>query len=232
MQADSYKVLVGIQNGKEVPSLVSTADEERHGALRRSVAIAFTPTAVLDYESSVDATIEELIDILSKKTDFDLSSIILWYTIDAAGRFSFGEPLGCLQTEDDVGGAIKLIRDRFNHWGWWSSLPQLERLLYRNPIAMRQKRAPSQMATDALKKLRSRIDGAGDITHTDLLQRFIEASKDHPQLDTAGVLGMMMSTISGAGDTTATTITAVLYELIKNPSVLKKLQDELLQAEL
>ncbi|KAI2629804.1 cytochrome P450 [Hypoxylon sp. NC1633] len=230
--ADSYKVLVGIQNGKEVSSLVSTADEDRHAALRRSVANAFTPTAVLDHESSIDATIEELIDILSKKTDFDLSSMILWYTIDAAGRFSFGEPLGCLQAESDVGGSIKLVRDRFNHWGWWSSLPELERLLYRNPIAIRQKRASSQMAAIALTKLRSRMDMTGDVKYTDLLQKFIEASQNNPQLDTAGVIGMLMSSISGAGDTTATTITAVLYNLIKNPSALKKLQDELLQAEL
>ncbi len=136
-------MIIGIQNGKEVPSLVSTADEVRHGALRRSVANAFTPTAVLDYEKWIDASIEELLDLVSKKSTFDISSIILWYNMDAAGRFSFGEPVGCLKAEGDVGGSIQLIRDRFNHWGWWGSLPQLERLIYRNPIALRQKIAPS-----------------------------------------------------------------------------------------
>ncbi|KAI1371034.1 cytochrome P450 [Hypoxylon crocopeplum] len=227
--ADSYKVLVGIQNGKEVPSLVSTTDEGRHGALRRSVANAFTPTAVLDYEKAVDETIAELLDIISGKKTFDLSSMILWYTMDAAGRFSFGEPLGCLQAEDDVGGSIQLIRDRFNHWGWWSSIPKLERLVYRNPIAMRQKRAPSGMAAAAVTKIKARAgqpkSESGD---TDLLQRFLENSKDHPvALDTAGVIGMLMSTISGAGDTTATTVTAALFNLFKNPDSLEKLEDEL-----
>ncbi|OTB07521.1 hypothetical protein M426DRAFT_239774 [Hypoxylon sp. CI-4A] len=231
--ADSYKVLVGIQNGKEVPSLISTADESRHGALRRSVANAFTPTAVLNYESCIDATIEELLDSLSRKTTFDLSSMILWYTIDAAGRFSFGEPLGCLQTESDVGGSIQLVRDRFNHWGWWSSLPQLERLIYRNPIAMRQNRSPSRMVAVAMEKLKERIGTSmSDGEYTDLLDSFLEARKDHPQLDDAGIIAMLMSAISGAGDTTATTITAVLFNLIKNPTVMIKLQDELSKAEL
>ncbi|KAI1777293.1 cytochrome P450 [Hypoxylon cercidicola] len=231
--ADSYKVLVGIQNGKEVPSLVSTADETRHGALRRSVANAFTPTAVLDYEKWIDATIEELLVLISKKKTFDLSSTILWYTMDAAGRFAFGEPLGCLQVEGDVGDSIQLVRDRFYHWGLWSSLPQLEKLLYRNPISIRQTRTPSRMAAKALSKLKERTGESKDSTgYTDLLQRFLEASKDHPQLDTPGVIGMLMSTISGAGDTTASIVTAVIFHLMKNPDLLKKLEDELVQANL
>ncbi|KAI1341691.1 cytochrome P450 [Xylariaceae sp. FL0016] len=232
--ADSYNVLVGIQNGKEVSSLVSTRDETRHGALRRSVANAFTPTAVLDYEKWVDDTIVELLDKLNTKSTLDLSSTVLFYVMDAAGRFSFGEPLGCIAAEDDIGGSIQMIRDRFNHWGWWSSLPQLERLVFRNPIAMRQKRQPSSMAGEALAKLKLRLGQTeGDGGHVDLLQRFIAASKNNPEvLDTAGVVGMLMSTISGAGDTTAITVTSVLYFLLKHPQALKRLEDELAQADL
>ncbi|KAI8630817.1 cytochrome P450 [Xylariaceae sp. FL1651] len=236
--ADSYKVLVGIQNGKEVPSLVSTRDEARHAALRRAVGNAFTPTAVLSYEHWVDATIAELLESVSRKTAFDLSSMVLWYTMDAAGRFSFGEPLGCLAGEDDVGGSIQLIRDRFNHWGWWSSIPWLERLVYRNPIAMRIKRAPSSMAAAAVAKLKARSAARGSEggkadgdAHPDLLQRFLEASQDHPQaLDGTGIVGILMSTISGAGDTTATTVTAALFNLLKKPEALKKLEAELTEA--
>ncbi|RYP64512.1 hypothetical protein DL769_006650 [Monosporascus sp. CRB-8-3] len=231
--ADSYKVLVGIQNGKEVPSLVSTANEARHGTLRRSVANAFTPTAALGYERWIDITIAELLGTMRRKQTFDLSSMILWYTMDAAGRFSFGEPLGCLAAENDVNGSIQLIRDRFNHWGWWSSIPQLERLVYRNPVAMRQKRAPSSMAAAALAKLKARSDRSKGEAADTLLQRFLEANKDHPEtLDMTGVIGMLMSTISGAGDTTATTVTAALFNLLRNPNSLRKLEDELSQANL
>ncbi|KAK6209078.1 hypothetical protein LQW54_006678 [Pestalotiopsis sp. IQ-011] len=154
--------------------------------------------------------------------------------MDAAGRFSFGEPLGCLEQEDDVGGSIQLIRDRFNHWGWWSSIPGLERLVYRNPLAMRQRRAPSSMAAAAVQKLKTRSgQDKYDGEHVDLLHKFLEASKDHPEaLDTSGVVGMSMSTISGAGDTIATTVTAAIYNLIKNPAALKSLRAELSEAQL
>ncbi|KAL7622548.1 hypothetical protein AAE478_008055 [Parahypoxylon ruwenzoriense] len=232
--ASSYKVLVGIQNGKEVPSLISTTDEARHGALRRSVANAFTPTASLEYEKWIDETIEELLGTVSRKKTFDLSSMILWYTMDAAARFSFGESLGCLLAEDDVGGSIQLIHDRFNHWGWWSSIPQLERLVYRNPITIRQKRAPSSMAAAAATRLKERIGrGRNEAEHMDLIDKFLEASKKHPQaLDTSGIVGMLMSTISAASDTTAATLVAAIFNLIQNPDSLTKLEDEFLRAKL
>jgi hypothetical protein len=114
--------------------------------LRRSVAKAFTPTGALDYEAYVDETIPELVDALARHSTVDLAKIMLYYSMDAATRISFGESLGRLQAEFDVGGTIQLIRDRFNHWGRWSSIPDLERLVYRNPISVRTQRAPSSMA--------------------------------------------------------------------------------------
>lgn len=237
LQAESYRVLIGISNGKEVPSLVSTSDEVRHGALRRAVAGAFSPNGVLEYEPFVDETIIELLDVLrAKKGTFDLAATILYYTMDSAGRFSFGEPLGCLRADGDIGGSIQMIRNRFNHWGWWASLPWLESLVYRNPIAMRQKRAPSSMAAAAMGKLRARTSSTEEEEPgrpADLLSKFIEASRAHPDvLDTAGIVGMLMSTISGAGDTTASSVIAVLYYLMKNPASLVKLREEIAGADL
>lgn len=237
LQAESYNVLLGHQNGKDIPSLVSTRDEKQHGALRRSVANAFTPTAALDYEKWIDMTIAELLASVASKSTFDLTSMILWYTMDAAARFSFGVPLGCLSAEDDVGGSIQLIRDRLSHWARWSSYPRIERLVHRNRIFKFTRRAPSSMAAAAVAKLKARTtnnaskEGKGTPFAPDLLERFLEASEDFPQaLDEQGIVGMLMSTISGAGDTTASTVGAMLFFLLKNPEVMKKLQDELAAA--
>ncbi|KAJ2975729.1 hypothetical protein NUW58_g8274 [Xylaria curta] len=236
--ADSYKVLLGYHNGKDIPSLVSTRDEKQHGALRRSVANAFTPTAVLDYEKWIDMTIRELLESVARKQTFDLTSMILWYTMDAAARFSFGTSLGCLSAEDDVGGSIQLIRDRFRHWGLWSSYPAIERLVYRNSFFKPAKRAPSSIASVASARLKERIsndrgakEGKDTSATPDLLQRFLEASNEFPQaLDGPGIVGMLMSTISGAADTTASTAVVMLFYLLKNPEVLRKLEAELADA--
>lgn len=199
------------------------------------MAAAFSPKGVLEYEPFVDETIVELLDKLrTEREPFDLSATVLYYTMDAAGRFSFGEPLGCLRANGDVGGSIQTIRDRFDHWGRWSSMPWLERLVYRNTVAMRMSRTPSSMAATAVAHLKARmgtdagVEAGASGQPADLLARFIEASQAHPDvLDTPGVVGMLMSTISGAGDTTATAVTAVAYLLMKNRSVLAKLRQEL-----
>jgi cytochrome P450 len=93
----------------------------------------------------------------------------------------------------------------------------------------------------ATTRLKTRTDGStppkegkeADAPSQDLLQRFIEASKNYPQvLDGPGIIGMLMSTISGAADTTASNVTATLFHLLKNPDTLKKLEAELTDAEL
>ncbi|KAK3073217.1 hypothetical protein LTR53_005416 [Teratosphaeriaceae sp. CCFEE 6253] len=230
--ADSYEVLVGISNGKEIRSLVSTADEARHAALRRSVAGAFTATNTLDYEPWVDATIADLVAVLSTRALVDLPEIMLYYSMDAAGRFSFGATLGCLAANADVGGVAQVIRDRLAHWGHWGALPGLERLVYRNWFAVRVKRAPSSMVALAFTKLRERTDHPdGPARAPDLLGRFIESSGTYPDiLDTPGIVGMLMSIISGAGDTTASSTTAALYYLMKDAERLARLRAELSEA--
>ena len=160
--ADSYKVLVGISNGKEVPSLVSTADEVKHGALRRSIAGAFTPNGVLPLEQCIDQTMRELRDILAQKPEaIDLPMWMSLFSMDSAARQAFGEDRGYLAAGKDVDGSIQLIRNRFNHWGRWSSLPGVESLIYRNAVSINRKQTPSSMAAAAIAKLSSRISTTG-----------------------------------------------------------------------
>ena len=121
--ADSYQTLVGISNGKEVPSLVSTRDETRHGQLRRSVASAFTVRGSEGYESFVDSTIPDLLDAVrrSKGGKFDLPGLLMLYSMDSASRMAFSESLGCLKSGEDVGGSIALIRQTYYDAQWYKN---------------------------------------------------------------------------------------------------------------
>ncbi|KAI0539191.1 cytochrome P450 [Xylaria digitata] len=239
ISADSYEVLRGHQNGKEIRTLLSTRDEKQHGALRRSVANAFTSAAALDYEKWIDVTIGDLLESLTKKPKFDLVSMIVWYSMDAAARFSFSEPLGCLAAEGDIGGTIQMIRNHLEHWTRWASYPWIERLVHRNPILSPTVRSPSSVAVAATARLKERTSGAGvskegkevDVA-PDLLERFLEARKEYPSLSGPGIIGVLVSTIAAAGDTTAVTIAATLFYLLKNPEILKKLETELTDASI
>jgi len=233
--ADSYKTLIGVSNGKEVYTVISAPDQ-LHAALRRSVAGAFTPTAVLDYEKYIDQTIPELLEELEKRKTFDFAEMMTFYSMDTASHFAFSETLGCLRSGSDVGNMIGTVRERFLYWGRWGSLPHLERLIYRNPITLHLPRTPSNMVKLAASKLQTRItelskSSDNEEKKDDLLQRYLDASTRYPDtLNTTGIVGMLMSTISGAGDTTAGTVGATFYYLLKNPDTLTKLRMELRDA--
>lgn len=112
--ADSYQALVGISSGKEVPSLVSTRDETRHGQLRRSVASAFTVRGSEDYEIFVDSAILDLLDAVrrSKGGKFDLPGLLMLYSMDSVSRMAFNKFPAVPNSGEDVGGSITLIRDQ------------------------------------------------------------------------------------------------------------------------
>lgn len=93
---------------------------------------------------------------------------------------------------------------------------------------MNMKRTPSSMAAFAVSKLHARMAASSPPSHRDILQKFIEASQTHPDtLNTPGITGLLKSTVSGAGDTTATTVAATIYFLLKHQPSLDKLLAEL-----
>lgn len=231
-QADSYSVIKAVARHGDVDSLITLADEQRHNTLRRSIANAFTAKTTLDYEPHIDRTIEELLLALGREPVFDLGAKMSYFGLDAAAGFAFNAPKSCLAADADVDGMITLTRDRARHWSRWASIPGTEALLFRNPIArMLKGGAPSGIVAAAISKLKERTGEEvveKDSESPDLLTRFIEAMQNNPEtLDQAGVISLLMSTISGASDTTATAMTATMFHLLQNPETLAKLQKEL-----
>jgi len=231
--ADSYSVLKAATRHGDVDSVITLADEQRHNTLRRSIANAFTAKTTLDYEPHIDGTIQELLLALRRESVFDLGAKMALFGLDAAAGFAFNKPKSCLAADADVDGMITLTRERARHWSRWASIPGTERLLYRNPIArMLKGAAPTGVGAAAIRTLKERTGDKPlvkeDSETPDLLTRFLEAMQKNPEtLDHAGVVSLLMSTISGASDTTATAMTATMFHLLQNPESLTKLQQEL-----
>jgi hypothetical protein len=103
---------LGIINGKEVASLISTEDETKHGQMRRGVANAFTTTSVLEMEDKFNDVSLQLMDMLQQRKEVDLAEHLLWFSLDAAAKFSFSEDIGFLRTNSDVNGTAESIRSK------------------------------------------------------------------------------------------------------------------------
>lgn len=87
-----------------------------------------------------------------------------------------------------------------------------------------------QAAADfCVKKLVARVSGeeTNDTANQDYLDHFLAIKAADPSVTDATVVGWMLLNILAGADTTATTLTAVLYHLLKNPACLAKLKREL-----
>jgi len=189
----------------------------------------------LDYELHIDRTIEELLKALSKKQVFDMSRTMAYFGLDASSGFAFNVPKGCLAADADVVGMIAVTRERMRHWSRWGSLPGVERLLFRNPIAMRTRKAPqSGIVVAARTQLAQRMKTPQKDSETpDLLTRFLEAMGRNPDtLDETAVVSLLISMIAAGSDTSSNAIAATMFFLMKNPEKLAKLRTELETADL
>jgi cytochrome P450 len=62
----------------------------------------------------------------------------------------------------------------------------------------------------------------------DILSKLFKVHNDKPeQFDQMGVISMATSNIAAGSDTTAISIRAIIYYLLKNPNTLQKLRDEI-----
>jgi cytochrome P450 len=235
---DSYMPLLGIdpKTKKDVRSLV-TMEEAGHAKLRRAVAGAFSPNAVAEMEAILEQAMHELVEALDDAAatgrEIDLSETLLFYSLDNATRMVFGEPGGHLRTNSDIQGLGAMIRQRFAHWGYWSSLPRLERWVNRNPIALYFRNSqPADFVRKAATKVAERVERPWLGSQPDLLNQLIKAREKYPEvMEMGGLMGIVMSTISGAADTTASTLAGILYFLATRPKVLRRLRKELEDVE-
>jgi cytochrome P450 len=192
-QGDSYKVMIGMKDGKEIPSVVSTISEARHTVMKRGIGHAFTANSVLDYEHYIDESAAELFDVFRKQRSCNISSWFQLFTMDVLSRIAFSESLGFVANGGDVDNTIASIKTRFEYWNDWMAIPGLERLIFRNPIMKQLKAGSSSMAVMAAKKLYARKAATEPPPQRDLLQKYIEASEKHPEwVDTASIIGLTM----------------------------------------
>lgn len=124
-------------------------------------------------------------------------------------------------------------------------MPLLDRVFLKNPFRILLSRfglinANTYMVDFARKRLGERIDPEGGATkdsselnsyvRNDFLSRFLRAHEKDPSfIDNNRVLALTVANIFAGSDTTAISLRAVLYFLLKSPIILQKLLDELFE---
>lgn len=207
-------------------------------------------SALVQYEPLVNEVIElflqrtrEIYAAPGQVCDFALW--LQYFAFDVIGQITYSKQHGFVDKNEDIDGMIAYLGRLFSYIAPIGQMPFLDLLFLKNPLVLaldkagfkpfafpvasfakaRMNERMSEMAYDQGEKVPS---GATTPGRGDLLSMFLKAQAQRPDFMTdERVLTMAVSMAFAGSETTAITLAAVFYFLVKNPSCYKKLQDEL-----
>ncbi|KAL5320426.1 hypothetical protein ACEPPN_011230 [Leptodophora sp. 'Broadleaf-Isolate-01'] len=251
-----YPVQQNIAKGKPLHSLFNTEDEKFHAKLRRSVASAYSMSNLVTFEPLVDSTIaafitqlrNRVVDRAGEDGVLDFGTWLQYYAFDVIGELTFSQRLGFVDQGKDIEGVISVLERMLNYFAVVGQAPYLDRLFYKNPVLLWCAERglidrTSPVAIFAKSRMASRLSRNEDSkiqdeertspARRDFLDRFLAANKKDPEfISDQRVLALTVANVFAGSDTTAITLRAVFYFLMKHPEKLNKLLLELHDADL
>ncbi|KAI7650593.1 hypothetical protein KC318_g16329, partial [Hortaea werneckii] len=209
-------VKVGSQIVSTVFGVRSNVD---HAAQVKPIQRHYTLGNVLTCEPLVDRTTKSFLETLDKRfahkaKPFHLDEYLLYYSWDVISELTFGAPLSFLEKGTDVENILKDAESSLDYFAVVGQMPWLDFLLDKNPI---HRIGPGSF--DFLDFFINKKDAA------------IEKSSTN-QTDVEQIIGWLMINLMAGADTTAATLRSIFYFVMKNPTVYRKLRDELAEAGL
>ncbi|KAL4921495.1 hypothetical protein BDW62DRAFT_208463 [Aspergillus aurantiobrunneus] len=249
-KSDFYPVQMTVSKGEPLPSLFSTLDETFHATLRRSVNHAFSMTSLVQYEPMVNETIELFLNqtasLFANANTCDFARWLQFFAFDVIGSITYSKRHGFIDKNEDIDGIVKSLARIFDYAGPVGQMPWLDKLLWKNPLfdalqkwGLADNSHP--VAVFARQRMSERMTSDTSSTSTatpnpdqnpqqkeDLLTKFIQASKARPDFMTESrVLTMAVSMAFAGSETTAISLAAVFYYLLKNPKYMARVRAEL-----
>ncbi|KAI3538507.1 hypothetical protein CSPX01_09435 [Colletotrichum filicis] len=240
METEFYAVQQQLASGKPTQTLFTTLDEDFHAKIKIPISSLYSMSTLTEFEPFVDSTIEKLLEKLSEFADagqeLDLATWLQYYAFDVIGELTFGKPLGFLEQGQDVGDVMLSLEKMVDYAGMIGQIPWLDHLFIKNPIKRKfgggSTGAVARFARQCLEERLHRPEGkVENPSHRDFLTRFLETKNTHSQVvDDRQVFSWTLSNVNAGSDTTAISLRAVLYYLLKNPWTLKKVMKEIMGA--
>ncbi|KZF19789.1 cytochrome P450 [Xylona heveae TC161] len=234
-KSNMYMINDVMVNGVRVSNLFSTRSEEWHSTSIRPIKSLYSMTKVQDFEHHVDTTLNFLMQKLEERfintgKPCDMADYLLYFAWDAMSQITFGKNLGILEAGNDDRKFLHTSSRSLDYFASVSQMPELDRVLDKNPV---KRLGPPTFgwaigfSVDAYTKRMAE----GPPATTDFLEKFIETKKKHPDIvDDNMVVTYLLSNVLAGSDTTAITMCSAMYNILKNPKVHQRLNEELKKA--
>ncbi|THY02436.1 putative P450 monooxygenase [Aureobasidium pullulans] len=229
-EKDSTWYPPGLDN---VRSLTS-APGKAHGRQRRIISHAFSTQALKEQEYIIqryaDLLIERLREVAVITEDpLDLCKWYNWTTFDIIGHLIFGEPFGCLAaqaTHEYVGMILNNIRGFRYHYVkcYWPWTKYLGSLFIDKGLLLRRLEFLHWVKDRTHQRMES-LTERPDLMNSILAHK--DAQGDKGGISNPEIVANSSTFLTAGTETTATTLSAVTYLLLKHPHLLEKVVAEI-----
>nr|KAK5441755.1 hypothetical protein LTR18_006677 [Exophiala xenobiotica] len=244
-------------NGQFTPSLFTTLDETYHSKYKRPIANAYSMSTMVDFEPLIDSTsalfMSRLDEFVASKDIFDFGQWLQMYAFDVIGEVVFSTKLGFLESRSDVDGIMADIRTKVFYGGSVGQIPTVDKFVTKSPLflALVPTHPIVNFTVERMKeRLAAKAQGLED-KRRDFLKRCFEAQSKYPDLVTDRIIRMYnIDNVLAGSDTTGIsfrsvsitddglitptgllTAIEVFYYLMKSPDCMKRVVEEIDQAD-
>ncbi|EPS38643.1 hypothetical protein H072_7610 [Dactylellina haptotyla CBS 200.50] len=226
-----------IVRGKPYENMFNTTNEEFHQLLRKPVAKAYAMTTIVEYEPFVDDTtslfLTKMEELAGQTIDFAIW--LQYYAFDVIGEMTFSKKFGFLEKGEDVGGIIQTLHSlsRIQVLG---QIPWVDKVFIKPYHKYKAKPSTSPVVQFTMAQMQQRLktvryddkEFLSEHGRRDFLSRFLAARQLYPEVvDDFRVLAYTNTNIVAGSDSTAITLRAIFYYLLRNPVTMQRLVQEI-----
>ncbi|KAH7141470.1 cytochrome P450 [Dactylonectria estremocensis] len=245
LKSDYYDPFVSIHRG-----VFNTRNRAEHSRKRKIVSHTFAPKSVLEFEPYIHQNIElwvkqwdAIIQKSSGTADLDCLNWFNYLAFDTIADLAFGKPFGMLAAGADIAEvkasptspaiyapACEIMNRRGEVSATLGCLPWMKPYAkwLPDPFFSQGLQAVENLAGIAIARVSERLENPPDIKRRDLLSRLMDGRDDKGEpLGRAELTAEALTQLIAGSDTTSNSSCALLYNIVRTPGVLEKLQKEI-----
>ncbi|KAJ5533568.1 pisatin demethylase [Penicillium frequentans] len=211
--------------------LFSELDNGRHAIKRRKLASLYSMSSLVNYEAAIDEINSELCEKMNSfattGTPFQFPTWMQFYAFDVIGKITVGESFGFLQAGSDWNGILGAIHESMVYGSRMGIFAEFHWILSKIARSLRIP-IPFDLISNYIIgqiKARSNTDDTPDKSGTDFLSQLL-IRFDADKINYTDLFNSIGANIAAGSDTTAISLSAIFYHLLKNPETLLKLEKE------
>ncbi|RAL02154.1 cytochrome P450 [Aspergillus ibericus CBS 121593] len=223
-------------------SLFADRNIKRHAEAKKRYSSLYSMTSLIHYEDFVDRCADiftqRVAEFARQGESFNLGHWFQCYAFDVIGDITFGQRFGFLDQGQDMEGAINAVEKVMNFSTLVGIYPEWRSILY-HTLGRFNLSGPSgrsliiRYVEDKIQKFNSRVKsspetGQGALQTQAFLEKMVLArDKDPNKVGDRHLLMMGVSNLTAGSDTTSVSLSSIMYELLRNPTVLRRLRQEI-----